>query len=240
MLTVETTHLKPGYLRRNGLARSEKATLREHFIRNGNVLTWISIVSDPVYLTEPYIKSRNFFVRSRATRWRCIRARSTSRCSGRKARSRTTCRAANPYLDEFAMKWALPREAVRGGAETMYPEYAEKMKRMTPLRKPRGTRRRQERSDEARRSRRARLRPLVAARAQLGAQSTSATRRATRGRFATNVFMLVGPGANTTVQIGRDGVLVVDPQADADVRAVLAAIRRLSGQAGPVHREHDD
>ena len=32
----------------------------------------------------------------------------------------------NPYLDEFAIKWALPREAVRGGAETMYPEYVEK------------------------------------------------------------------------------------------------------------------
>lgn len=28
-LTVETTHLKPAYLRRNGLARSEKATVRE-------------------------------------------------------------------------------------------------------------------------------------------------------------------------------------------------------------------
>ena len=25
----------------------------EHFIRNGSVLTWISIISDPVYLTEP-------------------------------------------------------------------------------------------------------------------------------------------------------------------------------------------
>ena len=32
MLTVTTTHLKPGYIRRNGLARSEKATLLEHFI----------------------------------------------------------------------------------------------------------------------------------------------------------------------------------------------------------------
>src|SRR5215510_11210387 len=61
MLTIETTHLKPAYLRRNGVPRSGKATLREHFIRNGNVLTWISIVTDPVYLTEPYIKSRNFF-----------------------------------------------------------------------------------------------------------------------------------------------------------------------------------
>ena len=41
-----------------------------------------------------------------------------------------------PFLDESAMKWALPREAVRGGAETMYPEYLEQLKTMTPLRKP--------------------------------------------------------------------------------------------------------
>lgn len=40
------------------------------------------------------------------------------------------------------------------------------------------------------------------------------------------VFMLVGAGANSTVQIGRDGVLVVDPQKDAS--GLLAAIRRLS------------
>src|SRR5205085_871923 len=60
MLTVETTHLKEAYVRRNGLARSEKATVREHFIRVGDYLTWITIVTDPVYLSEPYIKSRNF------------------------------------------------------------------------------------------------------------------------------------------------------------------------------------
>ena len=43
-----------------------------------------------------------------------------------------------------------------------------------------------------------------------------------------SVFMLVGPGANTTVQIGRDGVLVVDSQTGAASAALLAAIRRLS------------
>jgi len=40
------------------------------------------------------------------------------------------------------------------------------------------------------------------------------------------VFMLVGAGTNSTVQIGRDGVLVVDPQKDSS--GLLAAIRRLS------------
>jgi cyclase len=43
-----------------------------------------------------------------------------------------------------------------------------------------------------------------------------------------NVHMLAGPGANTTVHVGRDGVLVVDPQTSAAGGALLAAIRRLS------------
>ena len=42
-----------------------------------------------------------------------------------------------------------------------------------------------------------------------------------------NMFMLVGPGANSTVHIGRDGVLVVDPQT-SDGPELLAAIKRLS------------
>ena len=42
------------------------------------------------------------------------------------------------------------------------------------------------------------------------------------------VYMLVGPGANTTVQVGRDGVLVIDPQTAGAGSQVLAAIRTLS------------
>ena len=53
MLTVTVTHLKEGYLRRNGLPRSDKATVREHWIRNGDFLTVMTVVTDPVYLTEP-------------------------------------------------------------------------------------------------------------------------------------------------------------------------------------------
>ena len=43
-----------------------------------------------------------------------------------------------------------------------------------------------------------------------------------------SVFMLVGPGANTTVQVGRDGVFVVDSQTGAASASLLASIRRLS------------
>ena len=127
MLTVETTHLKAGYIRRNGLPRSDKATLREHFYRVGDVLTWISIVTDPVYLTEPFIKSRNFYLDPgyQVTLYPCSIDVEVPRPEGEIPHYLP---GSNPYLYEFATKHALPREAVRGGAETMYPEYEQKIR----------------------------------------------------------------------------------------------------------------
>ena len=43
-----------------------------------------------------------------------------------------------------------------------------------------------------------------------------------------NVYVLIGAGGNTTVQIGKDGVLVVDSKSEAAAPAVMAAIRKLS------------
>src|SRR6202047_4112740 len=60
MLPVTTTHLKIGWIRRNGIPRSDKATLTEHWVRHGEYLTLISIVTDPVYLTEPFIRTTNW------------------------------------------------------------------------------------------------------------------------------------------------------------------------------------
>ena len=57
MLTVTVTHLKEGYVRRNGLPRSDRATVTEHWMRHGDFLTVVTIVNDPVYLTEPFIRT---------------------------------------------------------------------------------------------------------------------------------------------------------------------------------------
>src|SRR5919197_1262957 len=50
ILKIRVTHVKEEYLKRNGLPRSDKATLTEHWIRNGDFLTVMTIISDPVYL----------------------------------------------------------------------------------------------------------------------------------------------------------------------------------------------
>jgi hypothetical protein len=127
MLTVETTHLKPGYVRRDGLARSEKATVREHFIRNGNYLTWITIVTDPVYLTEPYIKSRNFALDPgyQMAQYPCSVDIEVARPEGEIPHYLP---GQNPFVNEYAAKNHLPLDATLGGAQTMYPEFAQTLK----------------------------------------------------------------------------------------------------------------
>jgi hypothetical protein len=62
MLSVTTSHLKVGYIRRNGVARSDRARVTEHVIRHGNYLTIVSIVTAPVYLTEPFIRSSDYLL----------------------------------------------------------------------------------------------------------------------------------------------------------------------------------
>ena len=42
ILTVTTTHLKIGWIRRNGIPRSDRATLTEHWIRHDDRLTLVS------------------------------------------------------------------------------------------------------------------------------------------------------------------------------------------------------
>jgi len=43
-----------------------------------------------------------------------------------------------------------------------------------------------------------------------------------------NVSMIVGPGGNTTVQVGKEGIVVVDTQTAAAASQVMSAIRTLS------------
>ena len=60
MLTVTTTHIKQGWIRRENIPASDEVTLIEHYIRHGNMLTHVSVTDDPVYLAEPLVKSEEF------------------------------------------------------------------------------------------------------------------------------------------------------------------------------------
>ena len=122
VLTVTTTHLKPAFLRRNGVPRSEGAVLREHFIRHGDTLTHISVVQDPAYLTEPFIRSQNWVLSPYQViaPYPCDPAEESS--LPRHAVPHYLL-GQNVYLREYAERYQLPIEGVGGGARTMYPEF---------------------------------------------------------------------------------------------------------------------
>jgi hypothetical protein len=138
VLTVYTTHIKQGFIRRNGLPESDRATLMEHYIRYGNLMTHVSIVTDPVYLTEPLVKSEDFYLSQyTAISW-SYSCEPVEEITGLpKNRVPHFLPGENPFAKEFAQHHGIPEQAAMGGAETMYPEYQLKLEQMlkTPAKK---------------------------------------------------------------------------------------------------------
>ena len=126
VLKVVTTHLKKGWIRRNGVPRSDQAELTEYFYRHGNFLTWTSIVNDPLYLTEPMIRTSDFMVNpgQQIAPYPCLIVSEVEQPHGWVPH---WLPGTNPDLEEFAKDQHVPPEAMRGGAETMLPEYRKKV-----------------------------------------------------------------------------------------------------------------
>ena len=73
-LTVTTTNMRAGYLRKNGVPYSENARVTEHFDwspmpNNGQVLVVTTIVDDPRYLLQPFIVSSHFKKEADGSKW---------------------------------------------------------------------------------------------------------------------------------------------------------------------------
>ena len=74
-LRVVTTHLQPGYLRKNGVPYSDKTVVTEYFNVYADVdgTSWLvvtTIVHDPTYLRTDYITSSNFKKEPDDSGWR--------------------------------------------------------------------------------------------------------------------------------------------------------------------------
>jgi hypothetical protein len=127
-LTITTTHLKWGVIQRNGVPASPKAVMTEHFIRHGDNLTLVTLVDDPVYLEEPFIRTSHWQQSSGINpdaRWLFEVVEETD-----VPRGWVPHWPIGTKQDEFARRHGLPFEATQGGKETLYPEYAEKLKQM--------------------------------------------------------------------------------------------------------------
>jgi glyoxylase-like metal-dependent hydrolase (beta-lactamase superfamily II) len=216
-LVVTTTHIKTGWLQRNGAPTSDLATMTEFFTRYDDHLLLVSFVNDPVFLSEPLIRTTNyeFSPTANANAWgNCgpaqIGDELPGRAPGEVPHYLPHDRA---HVDEFLAYAGVPAEGARGGASTLYPEYAAVLAARTPdatalieqraLEPPRG----------------------VNPRVSPPAPPTGEIRV---GPVQGNVYLLEGGGSNVVAQVGSDGVLLVDSGDGTLSEPLLAAVRTLS------------
>ena len=125
VLRISTTHLKEDYIRRDGAMASDQAKVTTFWVRRGDILTWINIVHDPIYLAEPLIRSTEYRlnVNSQVPAHPC-----TAAFEGlEKGAVPHYLPGEIPYLKDLRMRYGIPADAPTGGPETMYPEYQKRL-----------------------------------------------------------------------------------------------------------------
>ena len=211
-LVVETTHMKMGWLRRNGTPTSERAKMTEYFERFDDYVLVTTIIEDPVYLSEPFVRTTEYemsvrpvpvlgypFTRNDGpTFYRCFPSEETIAEKGYVPHNLP---GENTLLDDFAQKHGIPRWVMGTGAASMYPEFTQQIAR----------------DDAVTLDVPAALTPPAA---ESGVQSI---------HVKDQLWLITGAGANIAVQVGEEGVLLVNTGTAAMAEAVREEIRRIAG-----------
>lgn len=199
ILTITTTHLKEGYLRRNGVPRSDLATMTEHLYRHGNILEWVTIINDPVYLNEPFIRTQEYMLnpRQQLTPNPCSASDVGYELDRPKGFVPHHLPGANPFLDEFASKYRLPMDAAMGRPDSIYPEFKS------------GS-------------------PQPAQPEKYRQRTRTETKDIHVEHVRGSIYMLTGAGGNITVSVGANGLFLVDAGRLDATPQVLEALRKLS------------
>jgi hypothetical protein len=132
MLIVDTTHIKQGWVRRNGIPMSDRAKMTEYFVKFGDMLSHTFVLIDPVYLTEPLVKSQEFMKSPRelpAGTWLWVCDPVVEIATQNPGDVPAYMPGEHPFKSEFARRHQIPEIAVNGGAATMYPEFQDVVKK---------------------------------------------------------------------------------------------------------------
>jgi glyoxylase-like metal-dependent hydrolase (beta-lactamase superfamily II) len=213
-LTVYTTHLKRAWIRANGIAQSDEATVREHFIRHGDRITYLAIVDDPVYLAAPFSRTYTLMRNTKEPDGWLYACDDGEQILGRKEdQVDSYFWGRHPFLREFADKNHIPLLATLGGPETMYPDLLKQLQD----------------KDASEASAKAELTPSpgpphVSRAVDPNPHDGEIHVLPVQG----NLYMLVGDGGNIAVQTGEQAPMVVNSGAGELTDKVIAAIRKLS------------
>jgi hypothetical protein len=121
-LTVTTTHMKMGVIQRIGVPASPYAVMTEHFFRHGLLMTMISVIDDPIYLEEPFVRSQTWLWSATQAVPAAVPFEPVDELAGKELGWVPHYPLGTHHL-QFAETTGLPFEATQGGAKTTYPEY---------------------------------------------------------------------------------------------------------------------
>ncbi|MES2606548.1 MAG: MBL fold metallo-hydrolase, partial [Pseudomonadota bacterium] len=211
-LVVETTHMKAGWLRRNGTPTSERAKMTEFYQRFDEYLMVTTIIDDPVYLSEPFVRTTEYELNVRSepvlgypftrndgpTFYRCFPSEETVAEKGYVPHNLP---GENFLLDEFAQKYGVSRWVLGAGAASMYPEFADSI------------------------ARDAEVRPTAPAVVPVINMESGLQSLHVKGK----IWLITGAGANIVAQVGDEGVLLVDSGSAAMAAAVREEVRKIAG-----------
>ena len=208
---MTTTHLKQGWLRRNGVPESDQTTVIEHFIRHGNVFTHVAIITDPVYLAEPMIRSTDFQIAVEDNGpwlWPCEYVEEIAGKS--KVAVPHHLPGENPFIKEYLAATHVPATSAGGGPETIYPDYLSQLKgNRTPA-------------------------ASAAASARVSQAPNPDTGEIQLLNVQGGVYLLAGAGGNVVIQVGASGALLVDGKSAAATEKILSEVKRIAVSPKPV------
>ena len=103
----------------------------EHVSLEEPYLEWTFTVIDPDYLTEPLVRSATY-IRAPTLQLPPYPCQPDEDQPGSKYHVPHYLPGENPYLTESAFKYKTPLEGVRGGSETLYPEWRASGMKLSP------------------------------------------------------------------------------------------------------------
>jgi hypothetical protein len=130
-LTATVTHIKDGFLTRNGIPNSNRETLTLFISRHDNMLTITGILRDPVYLTDAYPLAQTYIldpsIPTDVPPTSCDPVETIPELSDGYHSTRVLPGESKTlhYMQEH---YQIPLDAALGGAQTMYPEFQKKLK----------------------------------------------------------------------------------------------------------------
>jgi len=220
-MIIDSTHLKEGFHRRNGVPSSFRSHVVEHVSLDEPYMTWVVTTYDPDYLTEPAVRSVTY-IRAPTVQippYPCNPTQEEHLAGKNEYRMPHYLMGENPYLTEVAAKYKAPLEGVRGGAETTYPEWRAKGIAL-PIPAPGLT-----------------IKPTYTDASTKAAEMADAKPRTNPTydkvevvHASESVYMIAGAGGNIAVSSGADGVFLVDSGAAAATPKVLDAISQITNQ----------